>query len=92
MPDVYSIPCECEKAYIGQTGLLIETRVKEHYQHIHLYHPKKSAVAAQHSINMAQHIQLQNASIRAKKSRYMDQINGEATEIKLHSNNMMASP
>jgi hypothetical protein len=50
-PGVYSIPCECEKVYIGHTGLSIETRVKEHRRHIRLAHPAKSAVA-EHSTNL----------------------------------------
>jgi hypothetical protein len=91
MPGVYSIPCECGKVYTGQTGCSIETGVKEHHQRIRLYHPEKSAVA-EHSINLGHRIQLQNASILAKKSRWMDWIIREAIEIKLHPDNMMASP
>jgi hypothetical protein len=33
---------------VHQTGRSTETRVKEHHRHICLYHPEKSAVAAQH--------------------------------------------
>jgi hypothetical protein len=35
--DVDSIPCECGKVFIGQTGCSIETGIKEH-QYIRLYH------------------------------------------------------
>jgi hypothetical protein len=31
MPGVYSLPCECGKVNIGQTGSSTETRVKEHH-------------------------------------------------------------
>jgi hypothetical protein len=61
-PGVYSILCKCGKVYTGQTGHSVKTRVKEHIQHICLYHPNKSAVA-EHSINLGHHIQLQNTSI-----------------------------
>jgi predicted GIY-YIG superfamily endonuclease len=29
-PGIYSIPCECGKVYIGQTGSSIQIRIKEH--------------------------------------------------------------
>jgi hypothetical protein len=85
-PGVYSIPCECGKMYIGQTGRSIETRVKEHQRHIRLAHPEKSAVA-EHSINLGHRTQLPNTGILAK-SRYMDRIIREAIEIELHPNNI----
>jgi hypothetical protein len=87
MPGVYSIPCEHGKVYIGQTGCLIETRVKEHHRHLCLYYPEKSVVA-EHSINLGHWIQLQNTSIWAKKLRWMDQIIREAIVIKLHPDNV----
>ncbi|PNF24785.1 hypothetical protein B7P43_G16339 [Cryptotermes secundus] len=48
---------------------------------IHLEHPDKSAVAEHH-------IQLQNTSIFATKTRYMDPIIRETIEIELHPKNM----
>jgi hypothetical protein len=33
IPGVYCIPCECGKAYIGQTGRSVEARCKEHMRH-----------------------------------------------------------
>jgi predicted GIY-YIG superfamily endonuclease len=85
-PGIYSIPCECGKVYIGQTGHSIDTRVKEHHRHICLYHSKKYAVAEH--INLGHETQLQNTSILVKKSRRMDQVIREAIEIELHPNNM----
>jgi hypothetical protein len=41
------------KVYIGQAEHSVDTRIKEHHRHIiHLYHPKKSAVAerSQHEL------------------------------------------
>jgi hypothetical protein len=86
-PGVYSIPCECGQVYIEQTGCSIDTRIKEHHQHIRLAHPDKSAVA-EHSISRGHRIQLQNTKILSTKSRYMDQLIKEAIEIELNLNNM----
>jgi hypothetical protein len=87
MVGVCSIPFECGKVNIGQTGHSVEMRVKEHCRHIRLYHPEKS-VEAEHSINRGHWIQLQKTSILAKKLRWMDLIIREAIEIELHPNNM----
>jgi hypothetical protein len=32
--DIYCVPCECCKVYVGQTGRSIETRYKEHETHV----------------------------------------------------------
>jgi predicted GIY-YIG superfamily endonuclease len=86
-PGVYSVPCECGQVYIGQTGRSIETRVKKHQRHIRLQHLDKSAVAEQ-SNNLDHCIQLQNTTILSTKSRYMDRMIREATEIEIQPNNM----
>jgi hypothetical protein len=49
-PGIYSIRCECEKIYTGQSGGSIQIRVKEHEKHIRLAQTEKSAVT-KHSIN-----------------------------------------
>jgi hypothetical protein len=41
---VYSTPCKCSQVYIRQSGLPIQTRIKEHHVHIWLRHPDKLAV------------------------------------------------
>ncbi|PNF33765.1 hypothetical protein B7P43_G10211, partial [Cryptotermes secundus] len=66
---VYSIPCECGKVYIGQTGRSVYMMLKEHQRHIRLKHPDRSAVVEQ-SIDLGHRIQLQNTSILATETRY----------------------
>jgi hypothetical protein len=83
---VCSIPYECGQVSIGQTGHLIHTRLKEHYQHIQLKHPEKLAIV-EHNNNLGQHIQLHHTTI-STKPRYMDHIIRVAIEIELHPNNM----
>jgi hypothetical protein len=36
IPDICSIPCECGRVYIGQSGRSIQLRIKEHNRHIRL--------------------------------------------------------
>jgi hypothetical protein len=76
------VPCDCGQVCNGQTGCSIKTRVKEHQHNIRLEHPGKSPVA-EHSINVGYRIQLQNTTILFIKSRYMDWMVREATEIEL---------
>jgi len=35
-PGIYSIPCECGRVYIGQTGMSIQIRIKERNRHMWL--------------------------------------------------------
>jgi hypothetical protein len=79
---VYSISCECGQVYIGQTGRLIDTRLKEHWQDICLEHLDKSALV-EHSINLGQH-----TAILSTKPRYIDCIIREVIEIELHPNSV----
>ena len=48
-PGVYSIPCECELEYVGETKRSIETRIKDHKKHIEKAEWEKSAVAAHYN-------------------------------------------
>jgi hypothetical protein len=77
------MPCECGRVYIGQTGRSVDIKLKEHQRHIILEHPDKSAVA-EHNIDQGHRIQFHNSCIHAMKTRYMDRIVSEATEIELH--------
>jgi hypothetical protein len=86
-PGVYMIPCECSRVYIGQKGISVYIRLKEHQRHIHLEHPDKLAIA-EHSIDQGHHMQFHNSSILATNTRYMDHIVREAIEIELHPYNI----
>jgi predicted GIY-YIG superfamily endonuclease len=41
---VYSIPCDCGKVYIGETGRSVQTRLKEHNADIIHGRTKKSTL------------------------------------------------
>jgi hypothetical protein len=82
-PGVYRITCECGSAYNGQTGLFHGYRlIMQHHQHIPLEHTDKSAVA-EHSIDQGHRIQFHSTSILSTKTRCVDRIVKEASEIEL---------
>ena len=58
-PGVYSMPCECSRVFIGQSGWSVKIRIKERNRHIRLAQIDKSAVA-EHSINHDHIIKLQD--------------------------------
>jgi hypothetical protein len=73
------------KVCIRQTGNSIETKIKEHPQHIRLYYLEKSAVA-EHSINMDHCILFHDTNIMAKKSGCMEHIIRKSTDTEFHPN------
>ncbi|XP_011862457.1 PREDICTED: uncharacterized protein LOC105559054 [Vollenhovia emeryi] len=55
-PGVYKVPCSCGKAYIGETGRKISTRIKEHQRCTKYGHFSQSALA-EHKIETGHAIQ-----------------------------------
>jgi hypothetical protein len=86
-PEVYTIPGECGRVYMGQMSRSLDIRLKEHQRHIQLEHLDKLAIA-EHSTDQGHRIQFHNSSILATNTRHMDHIVREAIEIELHPYNI----
>jgi hypothetical protein len=76
------------QVYIGQTGSLVETRIKEHHHHIRLVRPEKSGVT-QHIIDHDQIIKFQETKVVATKRGYLVCLFREAIELELYHNTQM---
>jgi hypothetical protein len=75
---VHSILYGCGRVYIGQAGRSIQTRIKEHYQHILFGYPDISAAAGRR-FNHNHLIKFQESPILSIVSGYMGRLIREAS-------------
>jgi hypothetical protein len=80
IPIIYSIPCECGKVYIGQTGSFIEAKCKEYVRNSWLDQPEEYVVA-EHSTNTLKQIDFNNVSVLDRAPGYMECLFKEAIQI-----------
>ncbi|KAJ4451847.1 hypothetical protein ANN_03325 [Periplaneta americana] len=84
---IYRILCECEAAYIGQTGRTITTRLSEHQRSIRLMQPEKSGLA-EHCIEKSHRANFNNTEVLAKCSGYWDRKVKETLAIAAERGNL----
>ena len=80
---VYMIPCECGKAYIGETTRSIRTKVKEHYADIWLDRTQKSALVW-HSHGTKHPIKIEDMKVLAHVDNWSLRRITESIEIAKH--------
>ena len=84
---VYSIPCSCEIPYIGETGLSIQVRLKEHSAHIiHDRHQKSSL--SEHAHHSRHHIRIEGTKLITREDHYKRRKIREAIEIEKFPSNL----
>ena len=83
--DVYKIPCECGKVYIGETGTAMQERIKEQNRDIRLARTLTSAVSEHANETGHLPIWIQVKFIDHDPHWYTRRVK-EAIHIKLHPN------
>ena len=82
---VYSIPCSCNKLYIGETSRSMETRFKEHRVDLRHNRYKKYSLA-EHAFIIGHHIFLESAKVIAREDNLVRRKIREKIEINLNGN------
>jgi hypothetical protein len=88
---VYSIPCECSKQYIGETGRAFDVRLKEHKNSIKRKDPDFSKLC-EHHYYTGHRILWDQAEIIGHKQRWKARKFHEATEIKKGGELVLSEP
>ena len=84
---VYRIPCDCGKAYIGETGRPMQDRIKEHDREIRLAHTQTSAVS-EHDHNTGHQPLWNEVKFIDRDPHYYTHRVKEAIHIRLHSDDI----
>jgi hypothetical protein len=81
-PGVYEIPCGCGKAYVGETGRNVSTRLLEHIRNVKKMDVRNSAVAEHACDTGASHfIRFDMARLLVREKGYVPRKIREAIEI-----------
>ena len=82
-PGVYLIPCECGKAYVGETKCKVSTRKKQHEKDVFLENIQESALA-EHKTICDKDIRWSDVKTIATENNYFKRSVREALEIRRH--------
>ena len=84
---MYITPCSCGKVYIGQTGRLLNPRLKEHVLDITRDRANKLALA-KHSHISSHQVWIENAKLLTMEEHYIKGRVKETTEIDKQDNTL----
>ena len=84
---VYRIPCSCGQVYIGETGRMVNLRIKEHQRDVRLKHVTQSALS-EHNVETGHQILFDQATTITNTTSYFPRKYREAIEIQKHPNNL----
>jgi len=84
---VYKIPCSCRKVYIGETGKMVNIRMKEHQRDVRLKHITQSALS-EHNIETGHQILFDKMTTIATTTSHFPRKYREAIKIQKHFDNL----
>ena len=85
--EVYKIPCECGKVYIGETGKSMHERIKEHDRDIQVARTQTSAVS-EHANKLGHYPLWVEVKFIDRDLHWYTRRVKEAIHIRLHPNNI----
>ncbi|XP_018355601.1 PREDICTED: uncharacterized protein LOC108756357 [Trachymyrmex septentrionalis] len=84
---VYKILCFCGQVYVGETGRMVNLRIKEHQCDVRLKHVTQSALS-EHNIETGHQILFDKTTTIVNITSYFPKKYRETIEIQKHSNNL----